>query len=100
VTNAIQSLNNLNNNEMDRNKEANGVNNNRLNDDRLLYIWDIADHVSSVTLDSPRLEMDSASNWFMMYGNNSNRLYMNNNGTVTQVDQTYNRFHNAIVGYD
>lgn len=100
TTNGVESPNNANSNGEGYHQEPNGVNNDLLTDDRLLYIWDFADLIGSVTLSSPVLRMDDQSNYYMSYGNNSNRLYLNNNGTVQQYDQTYNQFHNTMVGFD
>ncbi len=100
TTNFIESINNINDNSVSYNQEPNNINNNLLVDDRGLYIWDFGDLISSASLTSPRFTMDEASNYYLSYGNNSNRMYLNNNGSVQQYDQTYNSFHHTIVGYD
>jgi hypothetical protein len=79
TVNGVTSINNRNNADADAahyNMEPNGVNNDRLNDDRNLYIWRVgAFHthgVGTTRLEFPYLNpvmrMDSASNWYLAYG--------------------------------
>ena len=44
--------------------------------------------------------MDGASNYYLSYGNGVPSMAVNRNGSVTQVDYSYNKFHNTNVGYD
>jgi hypothetical protein len=100
VTNSISSQNNSNDNGQDSNKEDNNLNNSTLNDDRYLYIWSFGALVNSNSIADPIMRMDDSSNYYMSYGANANRFYLNKNGTAQQYDQTYNQFNNTMVAFD
>ena len=78
------------------------VANKRLTDDVKLAIWDITNFHNTIAVDitSPMLKIDSASNWYMSYGKGIPSLVVNKNGTETQIDYSYNKFHNTAVAYD
>ena len=108
----ILALNNLNKNPsfkaldddtvtaVEYNCMANGVTNNRLNDDVEIKVWDMGYFVSSTNITSPMMKMDSASKYYMSYGNGIQQMYVNVNGTTTSVDFSYNKFHNTNVAFD
>ncbi|MBB6479517.1 Ig-like domain-containing protein [Spirochaeta isovalerica] len=100
VTNSISSQNNSNDNSQVSNKEDNNLNNSTLNDDRYLYIWSFGALVNSNSIADPIMRMDDSSNYYMSYGANANRFYLNKNGTAQQYDQTYNQFNNTMVAFD
>lgn len=78
------------------------VANKRLTDDVKLAIWDITNFHNTIAVDitSPMLKIDSASNWYMSYGKGIPSLVVNKNGTETQIDYSFNKFHNTAVAYD
>ena len=107
----IPVLNNLNHNPTfdtdgqtitgyEYNSQANGKNNNRLNDDVEFVIWNMGKFVNSTNITSPMMKMDASSNWYMSYGNGVPSMYVNKNGTTTQVDYSYNMFQNTNVAFD
>ena len=112
TVNSIQSLNNLNANptftsETDdtitayqNNSQANGITNNRLNDDVELWVWDFGAFLSNTDITSPMMKMDKNSNYYMSYGFGVPSMYVNKNGRERQVDFSYNKFHNTNVIFD
>lgn len=110
-SNGKTSINNINENpEFDDvgnitggasyNSQANDKTNNRLNDDCKIYVWDMGFFVQETDLTSPIMKMDSTGRYYMSYGYGVPRMYLNNNGTIRQVDYSYNKFHNTMVGFD
>ena len=107
----ITSINNINENPVfddvgnitggaSYNSQANDKTNNRLNDDCKIYVWDMGFFVQETDLTSPIMKMDSNGRYYMSYGYGVPRMYLNNNGTIRQVDYSYNKFHNTMVGFD
>lgn len=110
-SNGKTSINNINENpEFDDvgnitggasyNSQANDKTNNRLNDDCKIYVWDMGFFVQETDLTSPIMKMDSNGRYYMSYGYGVPRMYLDNNGTIRQVDYSYNKFHNTMVGFD
>lgn len=82
------------------NSQANGTNNDRLTDDVELKVWELGNFVNNADITSPMMKMDSASKWYMSYGYGVPNMYVNNNGTTTRVDYSWNKFHNTNVAFD
>lgn len=82
------------------NSKANGINNNLLTDDVEFVIWNMDYFISHTDITSPMMKMDSAGKYYMSYGYGTPSMYVNKNGSTTQVDYSYNKFHNTNVGYD
>ena len=112
TVNGVQSLNNLNTNPTfvsatddtvtayENNSQANGITNNRLNDDVELWVWDLGAFLTETDITSPMMKMDKNSNYYMSYGYGVPSMYVNKNGTTRQVDFSYNKFHNTNVIFD
>ena len=114
TVNDISSLNNVNQNpEFEAgavsaktdskamyNSQANDETNNRLTDDVELVVWDINYFLNEVDITSPMMKMDKNGNYYMSYGYGVPSMYVNKNGTVRQIDYSYNKFHNTNVLYD
>ena len=112
TVNSVESLNNVNKNptftsETDDtitayayNSQANGVTNNRLDDDVSLWVWDLNYFLNETNITSPMMKMDKEGNYYMSYGYGVPAMYVNKNGTTRQVDYSYNKFHNTNVAYD
>lgn len=114
TVNSIESLNNKNaepefkslvNDTVtfaEYNCQANGITNNRLDDDVSLYVWDI--HGFGTFYDTnvtcPMMKMDKSGNYYMSYGYGVPSMYVNKNGTTRRIDGSYNKFHNTNVLYD
>ena len=82
------------------NSQANGTNNDRLTDDVELKVWELDNFVNTADINTPMMKMDSASNWYMSYGYKYPSMYVNKNGETTEVDYSYNKFHNTNVAFD
>jgi len=65
--NNVDSLNNRNNNTAAYNQEPNGLNNNRLTDDRGLYVWNTGRLVISNNIGSPVMRMDNNANRYISF---------------------------------
>ena len=112
TVNSVQSLNNLNTNPTfesatddtvtayENNSQANGITNNRLNDDVELWVWDLGAFLTETDVTSPMMKMDKNSNYYMSYGYGVPSMYVNKNGLERQVDNSYNKFHNTNVIFD
>jgi hypothetical protein len=46
------------------------------------------------------MKMGPDGKYYMSYGYGVPRMYLNNNGTTREVDYSYNKFHNTMVGFD
>lgn len=82
------------------NSHANGKNNNRLTDDVELAVWELGNFVNTADITSPMMKMSTGSDWYMSYGYGVPSMYVNKNGITTQVDYSYNKFHNTNVAFD
>jgi len=102
-TNTIDSINNSNSNDVDYNKEGNGLNNDTLTDDRNLYVWNtgyISDESSS-KISNPFMRMNNGVRT-MSYGyydgNSTGRLMVLRNNTRYMAGPSYsNRMFNTTV---
>jgi len=66
--NEITSINNRNNNNVHYNQESNNLNNNILNDDRFMYVWQIGYLLNQPVVTNPVMRMHNNSTWFLTYG--------------------------------
>ncbi|MBR4374050.1 MAG: hypothetical protein IKP49_06800 [Treponema sp.] len=82
------------------NSQANGKNNNRLTDDVELAVWELGNFVNQADITSPMMKMSASGDWYMSYGYGVPSMYVNKNGTTTEVDYSYNKFHNTNVAFD
>ena len=102
--NAVSSFNNRNNNSAEYNQEPNGLNNDILNDDRKIYVWNTDSLISKEVLHNPFFRMDSGANWYMSFGYGANSMrFMTNgsgNGTGTEFDRAYNKWCNTVVAHN
>jgi len=111
---SISSINN-NNLDVEYNKEPNGVNNNILNDDRYLYVWNngyLMNHYP-LLVKNPFFRMGADGQRYMTYGSFDTqgrwRVLVNNTyqGTTTQgtpamasIERNGNRFLNLTIAVD
>jgi hypothetical protein len=104
--NGIDSINNTNENTEEYNKEANGLNNNTLNDDRALYVWTTGsmmpagEAVSSIY--NPVMRMTNAGVRVMSYGfynaQSTGRLKVLRNNSAVNVGVSFsNRMYNTTI---
>lgn len=114
TVNSLESLNNKNADPefasdtdnsvkaVEYNCQANGITNNRLNDDVSLYVWDIHGFGTfyDTNITSPMMKMDKAGSYYMSYGYGVPSMYVNKNGTTRRIDGSYNKFHNTNVQFD
>ncbi len=114
TVNSIESLNNKNANPefkslvndtvtfAEYNCQANGITNNRLNDDVSLYVWDIHGFGTfyDTNITSPMMKMDKSGNYYMSYGYGVPYMYVRKNNTAHSVDGSFNKFHNTNVIFD
>ncbi|BDC94570.1 Ig-like domain repeat protein [Treponema bryantii] len=114
--NNIESLNNINQNPEKAtgnnatsfktdsvalyNSQANDETNNLLTDDVELVVWDMNYFLDETNITSPMLKMDKNGNYYMSYGYGVPSMYVNKNGTVRQIDYSYNKFQNTNVIFD
>ena len=82
------------------NSQANDKNNNRLTDDVELAVWELGNFVNQADITSPMMKMSASGDWYMSYGYGVPWMYVNKNGTTTEVDYSFNKFHNTNVAFD
>lgn len=114
TVNGVESLNNRNANPsfvsdtddtvsaVPYNCQANGITNNRLDDDVSLYVWDLHGfgNFYDNNITSPMMKMDKAGNYYMSYGYGVPYMYVRKNNTAHSVDGSFNKFHNTNVIFD
>ena len=105
TVNGIASINNSNHKTAHYNQEPNGLNNNTLNDDRNLYVWNTGYLLNERVVQNPFMRMDSNGNRYMSYGiytgnNGRFRVTKNNDNLNTDVETYYNRYRNTTVAFD
>jgi len=105
TVNGIASINNSNHQTAHYNKEPNGLNNNTLNDDRNLYVWNTGYLLNERVVQSPFMRMDADANRYMSYGvytlsTGRFRVAKNNTNLSTDVETFYNRYRNSTVAFD
>jgi len=105
TVNGIASINNSNHNNVFYNQEPNGLNNNTLNDDRGLYVWNTGYLLNERVVQSPFMRMDPDANRYMSYGvytlsTGRFRVAKNNTNLNTDVETFYNRYRNTTVAFD
>lgn len=102
MVNGIGSINNLNNNEADYNKEGNDVNNILLNDDRKLYIWRFSTVVSSAAIRFPTMRVSTGPGQEVgfIYDSGAQFVRMNVNNSDFQVDQSFTQWYDTAFAID
>lgn len=112
TVNSVESLNNKNANptfasETDNtitayeyNSQANGITNDRLDDDVSLWVWNLGYFLNETNITSPMMKMDKSGSYYMSYGYGVPSMYVNKDGTERRIDGSYNKFHNTNVQYD
>jgi hypothetical protein len=100
--NDISSLNNSNNNTLLSNKEANGINNNLLNDDRYLYVWNFNNVVTNNTVRYPTMRVGRDTNQTVgfTYASGAQAVRMNLGALDFQVDYSYTQWYDTAVFVD
>ena len=108
IVNGISSINNINNDNTQYNQEPNGLNNNILNDNRRLYVWNTGFLLNQRVVQSPFMRMSPDAVRFMSYGlyDGNGRLYVRKNNdpaahnNTTEIEHWENRYLNTAVAFD
>ena len=115
TVNGVESLNNINNNPTfvsntddtitayPYNSQADGIANNRLTDDIELWIWTTSafdTKMNTTNITSPMMKMDNNGNYYISYGNGAITYSIDKNGTSTDLEICYNKYHNTNVAFD
>ena len=115
TVNSVESLNNANKNPnftsptddsitaVEYNSQADGTANNRLTDDVSLWVWKLGafdNAMNTTNITSPMMKFDVAGNYYISYGNGSNLFAIEKNGTSTDLEMCYNKYHNTNVAFD
>ena len=115
TVNSVESLNNKNMNPtftsltddtitaVAYNSCADGTANNRLTDDVSLWVWKLGafdTQMNSKNITSPMMKFDASGNYYISYGQGSNIFAIDKNGTSTQLEKCYNKYHNTNVAFD
>ena len=115
TVNSVESLNNANKNPnftsptddsitaVEYNSQADGTANNRLTDDVSLWVWKLGafdNAMNTTNITSPMMKFDAAGNYYISYGNGSNLFAIEKNGTSTDLEMCYNKYHNTNVAFD
>lgn len=109
---SVEALNNKNKNptfkaidddsvtSVEYNSMANGITNNRLNDNVMIKVWSLGSFLTSTKpIYSPVMKMDSNSNAYMAYGLGADQMMLRENETDYIVDYGYNKFVNTAVAF-
>jgi hypothetical protein len=110
TVNSIQSFNNRNNDAPAYNKEPNNLNNNTLNDDRRLYVWNTGVMINDNNLQNPIMRMSNGAGRYITFGTyfgnagsgNTGQLKLirNNDGlTNASVPQSGTTTNGTVVRY-
>ena len=125
VTGGTDSINNTNNVTAGRvggvvgtgyNDEPNNFNNNRLTDDRYLFVWNTGPthRINRLNIFNPAFKMDPNSNWYMSYGTYGSTsvdgatatggthglVRAVKNTVATNVERETNRYLHTAIAYD
>ena len=113
TVNSVDSINNKVDITKPYNLEDNGINNDKLNARRKLFVWKMKPIINNNFMESPQFVMDSKSNYYMSYGSlaGSNMSFnMMKNGTVNHtasqmasenvIEQCYSKYHNTVIAFD
>ena len=111
TVNGIDSINNSNNDtNAHYNQEPNGLNNNLLNDDRNMYVWQTGSLLEEPIITSPIMRMHDNSAFYLTYGlyvaagiGNTSAARLNilrSPGTTTQIQTDMNRYLHMGMAID
>ncbi|MCL2804592.1 MAG: hypothetical protein FWD26_01460 [Treponema sp.] len=107
TVNNIDSVNNTNNPRVFYNDEPNNVNNNKLTDDRYIYVWNTGFLLNQRVIQSPFMRMSKDSVRYMSYGDHdggatasSGKLRRRVDNTTTTIESWYNRYSNTAIAID
>ena len=96
----VDSINNLNDNQLSQNREPNNVNNDTLADDRRLEVWDFELIAGTRDATFPVMRVTPGGNIGFSYSL-ANRLFLTlNNGTRQQFERAYNTYNWTNIFYD
>lgn len=85
------------------NSQADGVSNNRLTDDVELWVWTTSafdNKMNTTNITSPMMKMDNSGNYYISYGNGAITYSIDKNGSSTDLEICYNKYHNTNVAFD
>ena len=87
------------------NSQANGVTNNRLDDDVKIYLWgtsvfDSVMNTYKANVTSPMMKFDPSGNYYISYGQGATLFAIDKNASDTTLEMCYNKYHNTNVAYD
>jgi len=104
TVNSLSSLNNINNNNVQYNKEPNNLNNNNLNDDRYMYIWNTGYLFNNRTAQYPVMRMNNDGTRYFLYASpdgTAQAFYIAvNNNAPLKIESSYNRYINTGLAID
>ncbi|MGP1587350.1 MAG: Ig-like domain repeat protein [Treponemataceae bacterium] len=100
--NGVDSINNINDNKKDYNKEPNNVNNNILNDDRYLYVWKFYEIRGDTTIRYPtmRVGKDVGQTVGFVYDSGAQDTRMNLNGADFRIDHSFTQWYDTACAVD
>lgn len=101
-TELASTLNNMHDNNVEYNREANGVTNNLLTDARKLYVWSISNVVenSQVRYPSFAVGSDNSQSVAFVYGSGTQDILMKKNGTEFSIDKSATQWYDTAVAID
>lgn len=117
AVNSVASLNNVNRNPIftsstddtiiasEYNSQANGITNDRLNDDVGIYLWgtsvfDTVMNKYTTNVTSPMMKFDASGNYYLSYGQGSDLFAIDKSGKDTTLESCFNKYHNTNVAFD
>jgi len=109
TVNSIASINNVAHEFAHYNNEGNNINNDRLSNNRRLYVWNtgvLYNDTEQWPIRGPYMRMHSDSRWFMSYGGSTTGnafLYVFRSAVATgrlAIQQDTNRFLNTTIALD
>jgi len=98
--NSVPSINNLNDNIQLSNKEANGLNNDILTDDRSLEIWSFNLIGGTSTARYPVMKISNGGKIGFSYADGETEVSVNDNGTRRILENSYTRYNYTAMNYD
>jgi len=102
TVNGVNSINNSNSNTSANNKEGNGINNEKLTDDRTLRIWKFDEIVNSSTVRYPNMSVSKGEDEAVgfVYDSGAQFVRMNIDGSDFQVDMSYTQWYDTAFAMD
>lgn len=103
TVNSVASLNNVNSNACEYNQEANGINNDTLDDDRQFKVWKITGVVTNdTTVRYPTFAVGKDTNQTVgfVYDSGAQSTFMNQNGANFRIDYSFTQWYDTACAVD